>query len=485
MPVSLGTRVGAPDTAYKDERIGALENGANTSGALNRQRMMEIAEFLSEYGTKANIKSKLRLDKLLVVRRNGADYGFVGLTKAGGNNESYHAQGLVTIRTTNSSLGEMKHSGYRTSSFLLRTDGGNYRAYYDGGLNTMGHAAVSSMGTSGYVYQNYQQATFALTAAYWLTTSYKMYLNGSLMESTSLARKATANKSYSANTRQEGETFEAKVVVTNNEGTKTFTRTATILPAITGVTATKLASLSSNYDSGGTATACYVYQADYNTAHTGAAGLSAGSARAVSCTKGGKVWTSLARTAYVADGYYAVSNEWGFRVSDGTIIQAFKPVVNRGTWLVRLTAYGQEYNKAAAYPYRIWVQAEYYYSGTQPNYNPPSISLRNFTIKTTTSITSSSQAGLVDWQTSSTISDTLSLSSSKRTDTSAYIYCKDARVSGSRLSVYVGVQSYSVSSNPSSLAVTMALPTLMIDGLSGGIVTPVDPVNPGGGIVQV
>ena len=121
---------------------------------------------------------------------------------------------------------------------------------------------------------------------------------------------------------------------------------------------------------------------------------------------------------------------------------------------------------------------KYSYSGTKPNYDPPAVSINNITIRTATSSGGASQAGLVEWQTSATIPGTLSISASKTSATSGYIYCRDARLSTS-YNVYVGVNSHGVVSNPGGLAISKGTAVLMISaGSSGGGGTP---VNPGGG----
>lgn len=422
----------------------------------------QVAKFTGGHNTVANAKAYFYLDALLVqYNSDGSVKGFVGLVRVGGTNEGYHASSRL--------------------SRLRRHDnsGGTWRFLLDAGLNTMGHCAVTEVGYGGCVYQNYQRAVFYAKAAYYIAVTATFKINDSTRATLTVAAAASQSPSYSYNSRSEGERFTAEVAVTNSEGTRRMSASAAILPAITTVGCKKLSSSTQDFDSATDSRTAYIYQADWNAIQSGCAGLSIGAERSITCPKGGEAVTSLYRTGRLPAGLFGYSKTIGFRVnSSGKITAAFRPYEKVGTWIVLLSVSVNKYNASAAYPYRICVTMKYSYSGTKPNYDPPAVSINNITIRTATSSGGASQAGLVEWQTSATIPGTLSISASKTSATSGYIYCRDARLSTS-YNVYVGVNSHGVVSNPGGLAISKGTAVLMISaGSSGGGGTP---VNPGGG----
>lgn len=435
----------------------------NTLDAVLLTVAHKVAKFTGGHNTVANAKVNFYLDAVMV-QYNSDDSvkGFVGLVRVGGTNEGYHASSRLS-----------RFRRYDNS-------GGVWRFLSDAGLNTMGHCAVTEVGYGGYVYQNYQRAVFYAKAAYYIAVTATFKINGSTRATLTVDAAASKSPSYSYNLLAEGGAFTAEVTVTNSEGTRTSKRSATILPAITTVGCKKLASSTQNFDDATDSRTAYIYQADWSAVSSGCSGLSAGAERTITCPKGGEAVTSLYRTGRLPAGLYGYSKTIGFRVnSSGKITAAFRPYERIGTWSVVLSVSANKYNVSAAYPYRICVTMKYTYSGTKPNYDPPAVSISNITIRTATSSGGASQAGLVAWQTSATIPGTLSISASKTTATSGYIYCKDARYS-STLNVYVGVNSHSTVSNSGGLAISKGSAVLMIAASSsggGGII-----IDPGGGI---
>lgn len=172
-----------------------------------------------------------------------------------------------------------------------------------------------------------------------------------------------------------------------------------------------------------------------------------------------------------------------FYVENG-YAQYFKYVARvSGTWGVVLQVAFETYGSSGtgwpsspggSWKYRVSVLMSYEAASGNPQDTPPDVSLSDFTLRTARSQGGASEQ-ILQFSASS-IADTLSISDSKRTDQSSYIYANNDN--NLNLTMYISVQSYSVVSNSGGLSISSDVTSASITGTSGG--TDPDP-TPGGG----
>ena len=154
-----------------------------------------------------------------------------------------------------------------------------------------------------------------------------------------------------------------------------------------------------------------------------------------------------------------------------------------GTWGVELTVTFESYGASGAgwpdspggsWRYRARVIMSYAAASGSPQSAPPTVSLSNFILRTARSQGGAGEQ-ILQFSASS-IADTLTISDSKRSDQSEYIYANNDN--NLNLTMYVAVQSYDVESNTGGLKIWSDVTSVPITGTSGG--TDPDP-TPGGG----
>lgn len=173
-----------------------------------------------------------------------------------------------------------------------------------------------------------------------------------------------------------------------------------------------------------------------------------------------------------------------FYVENG-YAQYFKYVARvSGTWGVALQVAFETYGSSGSgwpnspggtWKYRVSVLMSYEVLSGDPQEDPPSVSLSNFTLRTAKSQGGASEQILEFSATS--ITDTLSISASKTSDQSSYIYANNDN--NLTLTMYIAVQSYDVESNTGNLRINSKVTSTPITGTSGGT-DPTDPTDPGG-----
>lgn len=143
-----------------------------------------------------------------------------------------------------------------------------------------------------------------------------------------------------------------------------------------------------------------------------------------------------------------------------------------GRWGVKLSVSFQEHGSSGwpdspggSWRYRIAVSASYYAESGNPTSDPPSFSISDFSLRTAESKGGNNDR-LLDFS-SSVISDTLSISASKRSDTSAYIYAKNSMYDGST-DLWMAVSGYSIDSNPQNLTVYCEEARVKVKETDGG-----------------
>lgn len=174
-----------------------------------------------------------------------------------------------------------------------------------------------------------------------------------------------------------------------------------------------------------------------------------------------------------------------FYVENG-YAQYFKYVARvSGTWGVALQVAFETYGSSGSgwpdspggtWKYRVSVLMSYEVLSGDPQEDPPSVSLSNFTLRTAKSQGGASEKILEFSATS--ITDILSISASKTSDQSSYIYANNDN--NLTLTMYIAVQGYDVESNTGNLRINNKVTSTPITGSSGGT-DPTDPVDPGGG----
>lgn len=423
-----------PSSAYYSEKFHNRESGYD--GAYY------ICKYLSTYSTPAAAKKRFHLDRVFELRKHGSTYGFIGMTRIGGPNYKYRR--AVTSSDT---------------STLFRDGNDSYVLH--GGVMTLvcaGEGWVNNVGgAANHVYANRTTVNFTLEPPYYSRCKFDVTINGSNVLSTTLAAAGTTTRNANpSGAVSEGSTFNVLIRSEDQEYsvpviTNTFSRT--VLPSITAITAMHLPSKNTMPEDSDWHSTAWIYSADLSALRSRCSNLSMGGEGTTTYPKGGEIVTNLDRTGILSEGYYAIDNNTGFRLiseNGGVIYRAFRPMGKTGTWVVSLRAVPST-SPSGSYRYRVNVVMSYTYSGTKPNYDPPSVSLRNFRIRASRSSGGSNDQLAADWQSGSTISDTLSISASKTSDSSSYIYFNKGYST-----VYIGLVSsgWTVVSNPSSLRIS-------------------------------
>lgn len=176
-----------------------------------------------------------------------------------------------------------------------------------------------------------------------------------------------------------------------------------------------------------------------------------------------------------------------FYVENG-YAQYFKYVARvSGTWGVALQVAFETYGSSGSgwpnspggtWKYRVSVLMSYEVLSGDPQEDPPSVSLSNFTLRTSRSQGGASEAILSFSGGTGNIKDTLSISASKTSDQSSYIYANNDN--NLTLTMYIAVQSYDVESNTGNLRINSKVTSTPITGTGGGGTDPTDPTDPGG-----
>ena len=406
-----------------------------------------IYKFLADYSNVDLVKRIFHLDYLVILRKNGSVYGFLGAVNPYGSNYKYHFP---------------DYGGNESSGLLLRRGGNIYHVYVrERALTCLGEGFINNIGgAKSHVYANRTYVNVTYEAPYYDDCSFYTYINGEQADSEYLYPKESVTKNVNpVSTAREGSTFLVRV-----SSSKTFpypdaipnivnTFSSTVLPSITAITAMHLPSKNTMPDGSDWHQSVWIYSADLSALRSRCSNLLMGGEGTTTYPKGGEIVTNLDRTGILSEGYYAIDNDTGFRLiseNGGVIYRAFRPMGKTGTWVVSLRAVPST-SPSGNYRYRVNVVMSYTYSGTKPNYDPPSVSLRNFRIRASRYRGGSNDQLAAEWQSSNTISDTLSISASKTSDSSSYIYFNKGFST-----VYIGLVSsgWTVVSNPSSLRIS-------------------------------
>lgn len=385
--------------------------------------------------------SAFRLDRLLEVRKNGAVYGFVGMVEDGSSNMQYHgfkyADGPV-IRINN-------------EQYIICPEETSLVCVGWGHINNVG-------GSTRYIYLNRTTVSYTIQSTPYLTTRYEVYFYHSLIaEGTAHNGDSRSGMASYNGSLSEGDTAEIFINTSLTEYNVSVEESdyvrMSVKPSITAITAMHLPSKNTMPEDSDWHSTAWIYSADLSALRSRCSSLSMGGEGTTTYPKGGEIVTDLDRTGILSEGYYAIDNNTGFRLiseNGGVIYRAFRPMGKTGTWVVSLRAVPST-SPSGSYRYRVNVVMSYTYSGTKPNYDPPSVSLRNFRIRASRSSGGSNDQLAADWQSSNTISDTLSISASKTSDSSSYIYFNKGFST-----VYIGLVSsgWTVVSNPSSLRIS-------------------------------
>lgn len=415
----------APSSAYQRENIYFDGHGQGFG-----------SRYIAKYGIAGhenvdNIKANFFLDYIIVVRKNGSNYGFIGFVQIGSSNYSKHNPDRINSYAT-----ECK----------IRRGGTMYHMLSDAGLNTLpAYAQFTEIGYNGNLYEGDCPFSYRIKSAYYLATSvdvsvntYHLYI-GVLDENESYSRSGQqANTTY-----LEGTTINATITAKNDEGTITDTASATVKPAITRYNLTKIASPSSKWDDG-TACTYYIYTKDMNSVRNALPTSGSGGTYYPSVPGGGEVVANKERTSRAPEGYYTLDSQTGFHVNaNGRIDTAFKPSqappVSLSSIILSVTPI-QTYNGSAGWLgsggwiYRMRVQARWS-SGTRPNV---AISFSNVVIGTSRTAGSSPEPMLL-WRTSSGGQSTsapavsFTLPSGSSSSYSGYVYAKPSGTAPSYL----------------------------------------------------
>lgn len=419
-----------PSSAYQRERV-YFRNSINSY----------ICKYTGAHSTVAKAMSAFRLDRLLEVRKNGAVYGFVGMVEDESSNMQYHgfkySDGPV-IRINN-------------ERYIICPEETSLVCVGWGHINNVG-------GSTRYIYLNRTTVSYTIQSTPYLTTRYEVYFYHSLIaEGTAHNGDSRSGMASYNGSLSEGDTAEIFINTSLTEYNVSVEESdyvrMSVKPSITAITAMHLPSKNTMPEDSDWHSTAWIYSADLSALRSRCSSLSMGGEGTTTYPKGGEIVTDLDRTGILSEGYYAIDNNTGFRLiseNGGVIYRAFRPMGKTGTWVVSLRAVPST-SPSGSYRYRVNVVMSYTYSGTKPNYDPPSVSLRNFRIRASRSSGGSNDQLAADWQSSNTISDTLSISASKTSDSSSYIYFNKGFST-----VYIGLVSsgWTVVSNPSSLRIS-------------------------------
>ena len=187
-----------PSSAYQSERVCFRGLGD-----------IPIAKFTGVHNTVANAKAKFYLDYVYVVRKNGSDYGFIGLVKEGGTNIERHP------------------AAYRGRS-RIRMGGSVYFLLNDAGLNLLpriGISIVSRWANWAVVKVSVTAPTYNAVTAASVSISQlgQTYNIGAVSAGTTKEASYAFTNSTSSNSGsyQPGMTYRPTVSATNDQGTET------------------------------------------------------------------------------------------------------------------------------------------------------------------------------------------------------------------------------------------------------------------------
>lgn len=198
----------APTSAYQTEKYN-----------LRNKAALQIAKYTSLHNSIANAKANFHLDLVYALRRNGGDWGFIGMVAEGGTNAGWR-------------------SSARLSQKRIRRGGTNYLLLLDAGLNIQGRASGF---TIKYAFCNYFRVDFtAYGAPYESVTVHAALKQTSSTSSadaynTSGSVEQNASKLMSMVNRggyqywDKAGTYAAVVQVTNSDGTRTLTGSISFL----------------------------------------------------------------------------------------------------------------------------------------------------------------------------------------------------------------------------------------------------------------
>lgn len=174
-----------------------------------------MAKYTGRHNSIANAKSVFHLDYVLAVRKNGSDYGFVGMVLEGSANAGWH-------------------SSSRLSSRKIRRSGTNYRMLTDGGLNLKPEVNISVLSryANWVVFKlivrvppyNAVSSTSATMAYFGQTINLGGNSSvGVTVEKTATFTHATPDTQSEANSSkyQKGYSYNCSGTATNDEGSNT------------------------------------------------------------------------------------------------------------------------------------------------------------------------------------------------------------------------------------------------------------------------
>ena len=405
-----------PDSAYRNEgiRIGRTKPDLAAYGITGHENV-------------SNIKYNFMLDLVLMVRKNGSNYGFVGFVRQGTTNYNKHRSDFIT-------------------NILLRQGGTIYYMLADSGLRTLPRSAgFTEIGYNGHVYAGDCPFSFRVESAYYYETNVSITISNYSLFSGIVNANGSVSRSriQVSHTFYEGESLYGFIRAANVEGELTDTVSVTVKPAITRYSLTKIASPSSEWDDG-TAYTYYIYTKDMNSVRNALPTSGSGGTYYPSVPGGGEVVANKERTSRAPEGYYTLDKQTGFHVNaNGRIDTAFKPhqapPVSLSSLILSVTPI-QTYSGSSGWLgsggwiYRMRVQARWS-SGTRPNV---AISFSNVVIGTSRSAGSSPEPMLL-WRTSSGGQSTsapsisFTLPSGSSSSYSGYVYAKPSGTAPSYL----------------------------------------------------
>ena len=199
----------APTSAYQTEKYNVRNKAA-----------LQIAKYTSLHNSIANAKANFHLDLVYALRRNGGDWGFIGMVAEGGTNAGWRASA-------------------RLSPKRIRRGSTVYRMLTDAGLNIQGHAGSP---TIRYAFCNYFSITWPVYGAPYEGCSYTLKMSQASGGTPQFSSSGSVGQDASTIGRMESRggiaywdsarTIYLRAEVTNADGTRIATSSVAVLPPL-------------------------------------------------------------------------------------------------------------------------------------------------------------------------------------------------------------------------------------------------------------